>query len=433
MCDCHITAWLRRARDEGRLPNRVYIGLLEQHVQEVCASCRQEAEAYARGGGASLLPEPRTGEEWQRAAEELETLLALPADEWVGAVQRARRRFQSPALARLLIDRSFACLPHDPQGSLDLATVALAAAEGSGRPGMGEAHVLALAHQGNALRTLGRLPEAGRCFERARGLIRSGVAAGKSREVVADLGIYARLAWWEGVYHRELGQWAAAEERLNRAALFFTIVEDLDGVNRVALSLGELYVVSGGVADALEAVTTLLKHLGEDESPRLYWMARFNYAYYLAEAELYETAKKELRACTSSPGFPRDAYSDRRVAWLGGRIDYELGDPAAAEPKLAAVRAGYLEEGSGINMALASLDLALVYLAQGRTAELKRTAEELTLIFGANDVHTEAMTALILLQEAVRQEQVTAAYLGRLRKYLDRSRHQPGLAFEKPS
>lgn len=433
MCDGHITAWLRRARDEGRLPNRVYIGLLEEHVQEVCASCRQEAEAYARGGGASLSTEPRVGEEWQRAAEQLEELLALPADERAGAVQRARRRFRSPELARLLVDRSFACLPQDPRGSLDFATLALAVAEGSGRPGMGEAHALALGYQGNALRALGRLPEAGGCFERARGLIRRGVAAGESREVIADLHVYAKLAWFEGMYHRELGQWAAAEERLNRAALFFTIVEDLDGVNRVALSLAALYVRSGNVPDALEAVTNLLKHLSERKEPRLYWITRFNYAGYLVEAELYETAKKELRACLSSPGFPRDAFTDRRVAWLGGRIDYELGDLAAAEPKLAAVRAGYLEEGSGINMALASLDLALVYLAQGRTAELKRTAEELTLIFGANDVHTEAMTALILLQEAVRQEQVTAAYLGRLRKYLDRSRHQPGLAFEKPS
>ncbi len=433
MCDGHITAWLRRARDQGRLPNRVYIGLLEEHVEEVCASCRQEAETYARGGGASLSAEPRTGEEWQRAAEELEELLALPAAERVGAVRRARRRFRSPALARLLVDRSFACLPHDPQRSLDFATLALAVAEASGRPGMGEAHALALAHQGNALRALGRLPEAGRCFERARALVRHGVAVADSREVIADIQVYATLACCEGIYYRELGQWEAAEERLNRAALFWTVAGDLSSINGVALSLAELYVRSGNVPDALQAVTNLLKHLSQRKEPKLYWITRFNYACFLAEADLCETAQKELRACLSSPGFPRDAFMDRRMQWLGGRIDYELGDLAAAEPKLAAVRAGYLEEGSGINMALASLDLALVYLAQGRTAELKQTAEEMTLIFGANDVHGEAMAALILFQEAVRQEQITAAYLGRLRKYLDRSRHQPGVAFEKPS
>lgn len=433
MCDCHITAWMRRARDQGRLPNRVYIGLLEEHVEDLCASCRQEAEAYARGGGASMSAEPRAGEEWQRAAEELEELLAVPAADRVGAVQRARQRYQSPALARLLVERSFACLPHDPGGSLHFATLALAVAEGSGQPGMGEAHVLALAHQGNALRALGRLPEAGGCFERARRLIRGGIVTTEAREVIADLRVYAKLAWLEGNYYRELGEWDAAEERLNRAALFCTIAGDLDSINGITLSLAELYVRSGNAADALEAATNLLKHLSERKEPQLYWITRFNYAGYLAEAELYETAKKELGACLASPGFPRDAFMERRMLWLGGRIDRELGDLAAAEPKLAAVRAGYLEEGSGINMAVASLDLALVYLAQGRTAELKQTAEELTVIFGANDVHDEAMAALMLFQEAVRQEQVTAAYLGRLRKYLERSRYQPGLAFEEPS
>lgn len=293
--------------------------------------------------------------------------------------------------------------------------------------------MLALAHQGNALRALGRLPEAGGCFERARRLIQQGVPAGQSREVIADVQIYARLAWWEGVYYRELGQWAAAEERLNRAALFFTMLLDLDGAHRVALSLTVVYLRSGHVEDALEGVTNLLKNLNEEEAPGLYWMARFNYAGYLVEAELYETAKEELRACLASPRFPRDAFTNRRVAWLGGRIDRELGDLASAEPKLAAVRAGYLEEGSGINMAVASLDLALVYLAQGRTAELKQVAEELTVIFDANDVHREALVALMLFQEAVRQERVTAAYVARLRNYLEKSRYQPGLAFEQPS
>lgn len=84
-------------------------------------------------------------------------------------------------------------------------------------------------------------------------------------------------------------------------------------------------------------------------------------------------------------------------------------------------------------MALASLDLAFVYLEQGRSAELKGLAEELALIFEANDIHREALAALMLFQESVRQERVTSAYLVRLHKYLERSRHRPDLAFEKPS
>lgn len=430
MCDFHVIASLRRAWEEGRLPSRVYIALLEEHSWEVCPSCRQEV---ASGPRAEAKTEPVTAQDRRQAAEEFEALLALPEGERVAAVERARQRYQSPALARLLIDRSFACLPHDPQGSLESATIALAVAEGSSSPGMGEPHALALGYRGNALRALGRLPEAGRCFERARRLIRSGIVAGESLEVIADLEVYAKLAWFEGMYHRELGQWGAAEERLNRAALFFTILADEDSVHRVALSLTELYVCSGSVSDALEGVANLLEHLSERQAPDLYWAARFNHAYYMVEAELYEAARKELRACLSSAGFPRDSFTQRRVLWLGGRIDRELGELAAAESKLAAVRAGYLEEGSGLNLALASLDLALVYLAQGRAAELQQLAEELAVIFGANDVHREALAALMLFQEAVRQQRITASYLSRLRGYLERSRYQPEIAFEMPS
>jgi tetratricopeptide (TPR) repeat protein len=377
--------------------------------------------------------EQDTAHERRRAGEELEALLALPADERVGAIERARQRFQSLALVKLLIDRSFTCLPRDPQGSLDFATLALAAAEGSSLPGMGEPHALALGYRGNALRALGRLPEAGRCFERARRLIRSGIVAGESREVIADVEVYAKLAWFEGMYYRELGRWGTAEEGLNRAALFFTILADEDSVHRVALSLTELYVCSGSVADALEGVANLLEHLSERQDPDLYWTARFNHAYYMAEAGLYEAAQKELGACLALPAFPRDAFTQRRILWLGGRIDRELGALAAAESKLAAVRAGYLEEGSGLNLALASLDLALVYLVQGRAADLQQLAEELTVIFGANDVHREALAALMLFQEAVRQQRITASYLSRLRGYLERSRYQPDVAFETPS
>lgn len=96
MCDCHITAWMRRARDEGRLPNRAYVTLLEEHVQVVCPSCGQEAEEYVRGGGATDPAELRSSEEWQRATEELEELLALPAAERMGAVERARTRLSEP-------------------------------------------------------------------------------------------------------------------------------------------------------------------------------------------------------------------------------------------------------------------------------------------------------------------------------------------------
>jgi len=434
MSSFHITAWMREARRAGRLPEKTYLQLLEEHLLEVCGCCGREHDLHVRGLLVDGIPAIRRGgEEWRQAGQDVEALLALPREERVGAIQRARQRFRSPALAQQLVDRSFAALPDNPSGSLEFATLALAVAEQSGCRGMGSVHVLALAHQGNALRALGRLPEAGGRFERARRLIRQGVGSGERLEVITDPAVYAKVAWWEGVYHRELGQWEPAEEGLNRAVMFFAMARDPESVQRVVLSLSVLYWCSGNVDDALEAVVNVLEDLKEEDDPDLYWRTRFNYAVYLVEAGLHETAREELAVCLAARRFPRGSFVRRRVQWIEGRIDRELGDLAAAEAKLAAVRAGYLEEGSGINMALASLDLGLVYLAQGRTAELKRIAEELTLIFQANDIQREAIAAMMLFQEAVRQEQVGAAHLVRLRKYLERTRYSPVLQFEQPS
>lgn len=434
MSSFHITAWIRQARRTGRLPEKTYVQLLEEHLLEVCGCCGREHDTHVRGLLSDGTPAiRRSGEEWRRAGDEIEALLGLPRENRLQAIQRARQRFGSPAFAQQLVDRSFDALPGNAEASLELATLALAAAEHSGSRGMGSPHVLALAQQGNALRALGRLPEAGRCFERARRVIRHGVGSGDRLEVIADPGVYGKVAWCEGVYDRELGQWQSAEEKLNRAVMFFAIARDPESVQRVVLSLSVLYLRSGQVDDALEAVVNLLEDLKEEENPDFYWRTRFNYAVYLVEAGAFETAGDELATCLAAPRFPRGTFLTRRAQWVEGRIDRELGDLEAAERKLASVRAGYLEEASGINMALASLDLGLVYLAQGRTTELRRIAEELTFIFEANDIEREAIAAMMLFQEAVRQEQVGAAHLLRLRKYLERTRYNPSLQFARPS
>ena len=81
---------------------------------------------------------------------------------------------------------------------------------------------------------------------------------------------------------------------------------------------------------------------------------------------------------------------------------------------------------------MASLDLALVYLQQGRTENLKKLADEMHQIFIAGDVHREAMAALLLFEDAARQGKLTVQVLDDLASYLKRARHNPGLRFRVP-
>jgi hypothetical protein len=91
---------------------------------------------------------------------------------------------------------------------------------------------------------------------------------------------------------------------------------------------------------------------------------------------------------------------------------------------------GFLDQGIGYDAALVALDLALLYLRQGRTAEVKRLARQMIPIFQAQDVHREALAALVLFQKAARREEVTVEQLLRLVKYLQEARTDPGMRWE---
>lgn len=439
----HLTEELWRARLEGRLSVEASERMLVEHVLGMCPEC---AEAYS----AALAPkhdyEPMFARligneralmeqvEAERAGAErdLQELLGLRAGERAGRIERARTRFGSVLLAERLLDRSFEALPEDPRGSLHFAELADTVVTVNPRRGSGHAKIRALAHRGNALRALGQTAEAVHCFGIARKLLQEGVpVAGRNPEVVVDSELYAFVDFCEGTYRKCVRDFGVAEELLNRAALLYAVAEERGWLHRVVLTLADLYAKADNYPDAIEAVGRVLVNLCEEEDPQLFWMARLRHADYLAESRAFDEAMAELQACAVAMG--EDEFWQRRIRWIEGRIASETGKLADAARGLEQVREGFLGQGSGMEMALASLDLGVVYLKLGRTAEVKRLAEEMGLILEAQDVHREAMAALVLFQEAARREQLTLRELMRLRRYLEAARYDPALVYEKAS
>jgi hypothetical protein len=108
------------------------------------------------------------------------------------------------------------------------------------------------------------------------------------------------------------------------------------------------------------------------------------------------------------------------------------GDTAAAEQAFIAARDGFVVEGNGYDAAMVAVeDLALLYLREGRTADVKRLAEEIYAILGAQDIHREAAAALMLFQEAARQEQLTVKVVREYVQYLREARTNPSLRFRQ--
>jgi hypothetical protein len=83
--------------------------------------------------------------------------------------------------------------------------------------------------------------------------------------------------------------------------------------------------------------------------------------------------------------------------------------------------------------ALASLDLAAVYVSQGRTEDVRRLAEETLTVFQAHNTHREAIAALLLFQDAARREQAGIELVHEVSGFLKRARANPELRFSPPS
>jgi hypothetical protein len=71
---------------------------------------------------------------------------------------------------------------------------------------------------------------------------------------------------------------------------------------------------------------------------------------------------------------------------------------------------------------MASLDLALLYLREGRTAEVQPLAAEMVALFESRDVHREALAAVHLFQEAAQREEVTAGVVREVAGRLEAAR-----------
>ncbi len=119
-----------------------------------------------------------------------------------------------------------------------------------------------------------------------------------------------------------------------------------------------------------------------------------------------------------------------RRLWVQGKIARGLGQLEESARLFSRVREGWIELGIGYEAAVAALDLAGVAAQLGRTAEVKRLAEEMLPIFRSRDIQREAIAALIMFQGAADDERATLSLVDALSSYLRRSAGEVGLPFE---
>ncbi len=202
---------------------------------------------------------------------------------------------------------------------------------------------------------------------------------------------------------------------------------------RAMVSRALVLYEQGGAQEAIAVLKQALGLIEADREPRLIPVAQQNLLVYLVELGRYEEAMAMLPSARRHTVEKGSRFELLRLRWLEGRILLGLGHEARAEAALLEVRKGFGEQGIGYDTAEVSLELAALYLRQGRTAEVKQLAAEMVPIFESRDVHHEVLAALMLFKKAVEMETVSVRLVEEVSDLIRRSKARPRPADERPS
>jgi hypothetical protein len=122
-----------------------------------------------------------------------------------------------------------------------------------------------------------------------------------------------------------------------------------------------------------------------------------------------------------------------RVRWLEGRLFVGLGKKDEGIGTLFRVREELISRGMAFDAALVSIEMAVIYLEEQRTEEVKNLARQMASVFRLQGVHREALAALKLFRDAAERQTVTLELARKILSYLRRAKKDPGFRFEEVS
>jgi tetratricopeptide (TPR) repeat protein len=391
-------------------------------IHEAAAVTGRKAVTETRRRLTEKVRRERAAQARRRAGTLWEDLQGMAPRQRREAVE-AEGKYWTWALAERLCAESVRAAAHRVDGALELSGLALRVAElASGSEAWcSRLQGYAWAFVANARRVKGDLPGAEEAFVRSDRLWDAG--AGGDPGVLDGarlLDLKASLRSYQGRSEEALLllDQALAATRAGEAQVRILIQK------AIALRFLGNYRESNKELRKAEALAQ-----GRPD-PRLSWLIGFNLAANLLQLGQYLEAWALLpgvRELAVGLGHELDLI---RVLWLEGRILAGLADQEKALPTLEQVRRYFTANQIAYDAALASLEVAVLYLEQGRAGKVKGLAEEMLWIFKGQGVHQEALAALRLFYEAAKKEEASADLARRLVQYLLKARDNPGLRFE---
>jgi tetratricopeptide (TPR) repeat protein len=429
---------------------------IERHLRTGCGVCQSAVdqllprfEPIPRTSRPAAPPSPRAGgaadgTDWDRVLARLEQRLALiqlekeaaprlvaeltrRPPEARSALVRSSRRFQTLAVCEMLIDRSFEESFRDPAAAVQIAQLAITVADQIDVryytwSVVQDFRARAWAYLGNALRISSDFAGAWRALAMAEDLAEAGSADPLEEARILDL--KASLLCDEGWFEE-------AAELLDVAIEIYDEIKDQHRKGRALLNKGLCVGYAGQPAEAIELITAGLSLVGWDEEPRLILRARHELIGFLSDSGRCEQARVHLERFRHSYRELSDPWTEVRLAWLEARIAAGLGRFDEAEATLDEVQRRFLEQGRSYDATQVTLDLAILYLQQGKSDEVRQLAERTLPVLLTQDVHRQAIAALVTFQQAAEMDRLTPHLVREIAAYLLRARKNPRLPFRE--
>jgi tetratricopeptide (TPR) repeat protein len=340
---------------------------------------------------------------------------------------RTIRRYQLLGLVQLLADQSREAVIRDLGRALELAELAVAASD-TLDPRIyisittADMRSLARACLGNARRVGSDLFGAEEIFQDSLALLQEG---NRTSPVRADV--------WSlvGSLRIDQGRYAEAQTVLGDALREFVEIELEPEQTKVRILLANAHAYAGDAEEAVALLREAIDRFTDEIDERLQLEAQHNLTYCLISAgqPLEALARFEKARPLYDEHFQAPALRLRR-RWLEGTLYAALGDLDLARSAFEDVRAAAIEREQSYELAMVSLELALVHLRTGETQRVRDLAEEMTLIFRSHELHRHALGAMYIFRQAARKQTASAGLVREILRYLQRARNNPYARFE---
>jgi tetratricopeptide (TPR) repeat protein len=205
---------------------------------------------------------------------------------------------------------------------------------------------------------------------------------------------------------------------------------DSHGAGRALIKKGTYRGYANEPEEAIRLLQRGLAMIDADREPRLALTTVHNTAFCLVICGRFREARSLVWQNLTRYEEHGGQLDRIKLQGLRGLICAGLGQLDRAEEYLVAARRGFEEAGVRYHAAIAGLDLAVVWLRQGRREEARDLVLDCVRVFLELRIHREALAAVLVLQRAFEKGLDADALLDKARDFLRRIEQDPTLTFE---